>query len=253
MTADACIGPCNNAARRAKAAHEKAVAEWQTAEETHRRWKATEDGAEPDRRDRPTPPTIRWWPGNPWCDRCTASIRRALTDLDELVPLRLMMADGYQSPAPGEQIRRTKGAAPTSPSLAQDDLDELLAWLRGYEQAYRDSQDAGTIPYRGTAAPALTQAIAWLLPRLDQILTHPGLAADFGKGVLWWHHRLQAATSTRPPVKLKPLPCPRCHRRSLRQHDDGNIHCNNDDCRRVMSNAEYDEMETAADQQVVSR
>lgn len=258
-----CPGACNNGFRRAREAHAKAVDEWALAEAVHAAWRRTvaqhgadAAGLEPERWGQPEEPTIRPWPGDPiWCAKCTASIRRALTDLDELMSLRLLHTDGYQVPGDplGEKVRKSSSEAP-SLSPGQDELDELVDWLNEWEQALRDTQNWGTIPYRGVAAPALTSAVGWLLPRLDVMLAHPDLAEGFGKGVFMQHARLQSTTRTRAPMRHKPLPCPRCRRRSLFLHDDETVRCNgrDPDCGKIMSKKEYSEYEDAADQQVAS-
>lgn len=256
-----CPGNCNKQYRRVMDAYQDAIAEWERDEQTHAEWRRTAGthgteaaGPEPARYERPDPPTINPWAGEPiWCRKCSASIRRCLTSLDELMSLRLTMTDGYEAPGQSltDKIRKVS-TEPASPSPGQDDLDELIDWLREWEQAYRESQGWGHIPYRGKAAPSLTSSVAWLLPRLDGILAHPDLAEGFGKGIFIQHSRLESMTRTRPPMRHKPLPCPRCRRRSLFLQDDGNVHCNNEDCRRVMSEREYKEYEDEADQQVAS-
>ncbi|TYK45182.1 hypothetical protein [Actinomadura decatromicini] len=257
-----CPGRCNAGYRRALATYEEARQEWDAEcsalPEVLAEWRAAvaehgEDvaGPRPERPEEPEPPGWIPRPGEPvWCASCVASIRRSLADLDELASLRLTMTDGYQAPGQAitDRVSSTKSAR--TPSPGQDDLDDLLRWLTSWEIAYRDTQGWPHPPYRGANAPALTSAIAWMLQRVDAVLAHPDLAEDFGREVLIEHSKLQAATSTRPPLRHKPLPCPRCRRRSLFLHDDDRIHCNNEDCRRVMSKEEYEEYEEEADQQV---
>ena len=260
-----CCGPCNNGYRRAHAVYAAALSEWQAAVAAQQAWAArvAQDGLEaageePVPPEHPTESDIRPWRGDPiWCSKCAASVRRQLADLDELMSLRLLHADGYQVPGDplGERVHRSKGEPPSA-SPAQDELDELLEWLNSWEQALRDTQPGwGTIPYRGVAAPALTSAVAWLLPRLDVMLAHPDLAEEFGRGVYVQHARLQATTRTRPPLRHKPLPCPRCHHRSLFLHDDETVRChgNEDHCGKIMSAKEYQEYEHEADNAVIHR
>lgn len=257
-----CPGRCNTGYRRAVAAYETArheweaathaypdtLADWRTAFEQHGEETA---GPRPEHPAEPEPPGWTPRPGEPvWCPPCTASIRRCLADLDELASLRLTMTDGYQVPGQARTDRVSSSKAPPSPSPGQDDLDDLLRWLTSWEVAFRNTQGWPHPPYRGVNAPALTSAVAWMLQRLDAVLSHPDLAADFGREVLIEHTKLQAVTSTRPPLRHKPLPCPRCRRRSLFLHEDDRIHCNNEDCRRVMSREEYEELEDEADRQI---
>lgn len=257
-----CPGPCNAGYRRAQTAHKTAVAEWQAAEKAAADWrKLVRDegqvGPEPPRWDQPEPPKTRAWPGEPiWCSRCTASLRRCLSELEELLDLRVTMTDGYQTA--GEQLVGNvhgKKQAAASPSPGIDDLDDALRWLYGWEDALRDTQGWPARPYRGVNAPALTTTLAWFGERrFDMLLAHPDLAEPFGTELFREHARLQQVTRTRPPAKLKPLPCPRCRKRALFLHDDETIRCHNDkdDCKRVMSQKEYSEMEDEADRQVAS-
>lgn len=242
---DPCPGRCNSGVRRAAAAYEAAIAQWRP-----------DSGEEP-----PEPPKLRPWPGEPaWCSACSATLRACLADLDELLALRLIMADGFQTA--GEQlVGRVHGTKqnPASLSPGQDDLDEIVRWLRDWEDAVRDSQGWMTAPYRGTNAPALTGVVSWLLTHLDLILNHRDMAEPFGLELLRNHSRLQALTSTKPPLTHKPLPCPGreaggqpCRRRSLFLHEDGMIRCSNHNCRRVLTEEEYAGLEEQADRQVAS-
>lgn len=252
-----CPGTCNSGYRRAWQAYDAACDQWVAAEEAHAAWRRANStdpvtaGEEPERSERPEEPAVKPWWGEPiFCQRCAAQIRSALASLDDLASLRLLLADGYQTPgdALGERVRSTKTAPTASPGY--DDLEELIGWLRDWETAYRDSQGWHHPPYRGRDAPALTSAVAWMLARLDRVLAHPDIGPEFGREVLGWHHRLQQATKTRPPMTHKPLPCPRCKRRSLFAHDDETVRCSNIDCNRVMSKREYEEYEDEADRQV---
>lgn len=261
MIEEICVGGCNRRYRDAWKAYEQAVAEWQESEETcperYDAWQVAvaqegEDaaGPPPERLERPTEPDIRPRWGEPiWCASCSATIRRCLADLDELMSLRVTMADGYESlgHSRAERVRSSKEAASASPG--QDDLDDAVRWLVGWENAYRATQDWPIAPYRGVNAPALTSTLAWLQPRLDAILAHPDIASDFGHEVLREHSRLQALTSTKPPMRHKPLPCPRCGRLSLFRFDDETIRCRNeeDDCGRIMTPKEYAEYEEEPD------
>lgn len=263
MTEQVCPGRCNAGYRKVKALYDQAVADWHAAEQDFPRrlaeWRqaAAELGDEaagppPAHIDRPEPPNARPWYGEPvWCRRCTATIRRCLAELDDLMALRIMSSDGYQVPgAPlAERVKKSQGDP--SPSPGHDDLDELVEWLRSWEAVYRDARGWTTVPYRGKAAPALTEGVAWLLAHLDGILAYPDHAEPFGQGVVMQHARLQLTTRTRPPLQHKPLPCPRCKHRSLFLHDDETIRCSrSDECGKIMTAREYAELEDEAAREI---
>lgn len=261
MTEEVCAGGCNRRWRDAWRAHDRAVADWKRSEDTHPErfdaWQALvvevgEEGAgpAPEHAEYPEEPDIRPRYGEPiWCRSCSGLVRRCLADLEELFDLRSTMTDGYEVPGKphAERVRGSKNAASASPG--QDDLDDAVRWLRGWEESYRASQEWPTAPYRGVNAPALTSVLAWLGKRLDAILAHPDISTDFGLEVLREHSRLQSLTSTRPPMRHKPLPCPRCGYLTLFRHDDETIHCHNDekDCGRIMTAKEYGEYEEETD------
>jgi hypothetical protein len=251
-----CPGRCNNGYRKAMAAYDTALTRWTDAEETYPRrlaeWKnaVSEMGEEnadpkPERTERPIPPDVRPWYGEPiWCRRCAASITRCLSDLEDLMNLRMKMTDGYEQPGQVERVTGSKEQRSQSP--AQDDLDDMVRWLVGWENTYRDSQGVRMAPYIGVNAPALMTAISRLLPLVDAILAHPDLAVSFGEEIFQEHSRLQRLTTTRPPMKHKPLPCPRCQRLSLFLHDDETVRCQPSetvDCGRIMTAREYAEYE----------
>jgi hypothetical protein len=165
-----------------------------------------------------------------WCKADVSSVRLALLELDELMPLRLRYADGYESSGSGEPV--SGSSEPGSPSPAHDDLDDLLEWLTVWETEYRKSQRFPAPPYRGATAPALTTCLAWLCGQLDRILAHVELGEGFGLGVLSWHARLSGATHTGPPKRqAKPLRCPSCHLATLTQVEgEDKIECVNPKC-----------------------
>ena len=244
-------------------AHAIAVADWQAGEqavaEALTAWRRDgETGPRPPATygPRPEPPDVRPALGVPlWCPRCTAVIRACLAELDELIPLRLHQADGYGTPSDYSTTRvQRSNEAPPSPSPGHDDLDEVLDWLREWETAYRDTLGWPSPPPRGTSAHALTSTTVWLLARLDRILAHPEIGEPFGVGVQWWHRRLESATSTRPPLRRKPVPCRRCGRNSLYFHDDASrptvrCHADADTCGLIMTVGEYDEYQAAYEQE----
>ncbi|MEU6725520.1 hypothetical protein ABZ917_17575 [Nonomuraea wenchangensis] len=222
----ACVGPCNHRSREAWKAYHKAREDHADAVDA---WVETGQDGEPPAE--PEQPDVRFWPGDPLiCDKDRARVRAALADLDELMTLRLLYADGFETRGQAERV--SGSAEPSSPSSAYDDLNELLRWLREQEAAYRATQPGWlATPYRGDAAPALTSAVAWLTRHLDGILAHPALAADFAAGVLHWQCRTDQAAKAKPRRRSLPLRCPQCHLATLSRMDgDDLIECRNSDC-----------------------
>lgn len=258
MIEQICVGRCNNGYRRAMAAYDQALTEWMESEETYPTradaWNVLAEaegeeaaGPAPERHERPIPPSVLPHYGEPiWCRGCAAAIRHCLTDLEDLMALRLAMTDGYEQPGQAERVNGSKEQRSTSP--AHDDLDMVIRMLSGWENAYRASQGLRVASYVGVNAPALMTLVSRLLPLLDYILAHPDIAELFGQEVFQEHSRLQRLTSTRPPMRHKPLPCPRCDRLTLFRHDDETVRCHNDDtdCGRVMTAKEYAEYEEEA-------
>ena len=199
-----CPGPCNSAWRQAIAAGD------------------------------PEPP-ITPVPGEPaWCGRCSAAIRRRLTELDDAAALYRAAADGYRPP---DLERITGSDGSPSPSPVADTLDELYSVLGDWEAAYLRRPSRA---YRGQLAPALTTVVGVLLGHLDGILAHPAMAADFGEEILAWHRRLCAAAHLGAGRYRKPHPCPRCDLRTLTWAEgDDHVACQN--CGRLMALDEYED------------
>ncbi|GAA0975960.1 hypothetical protein Q7689_00625 [Nocardiopsis tropica] len=222
-----CEGPCNRVWRQGRETFVAALTAW---EET------TPD----ERGDRPIPPDVIPTPGEPvWCRGCAGSIRRALADLDNLAPLVAATSDGYRTRADDSDRVRTSQTAP-SPSPAADVLDELYGYLSRIEAQWREARGYGARPERSRGAPALTIVVSWLGAHLDNILADPG-SVGFGQSVLRWQRHLQTLAKARPEGRRKPVPCPRCDRRTLVHEIDRDlVRCEAADCGRVMSTDEYD-------------
>jgi hypothetical protein len=236
-----CAGRCNAPARRKQDQYDRDLATWQAAMQ---KWMTLRENGE-DAGEAPEKPREReifWTAGTPlWCLSDAAAIRSALTDLDDIVPIRLRHADGLQASGQTEPVGGSKERP--SPSSAMDDLSELLDWLRGWEAAYRTSQGWPTAPYRGHSIPALTSSIAWHLGHLDGILAHPGFTTDdagedlgavaYGLGVLHWHSRWEASAKTREKARwiARELRCPQCHAKTLAQLEgEEKVECRNPRC-----------------------
>lgn len=244
-----CPGPCNAKARKARADHvtalglwEEAVAGWQRA---HDYWldQLAEVGPdkvfrEPVRPARPPEPDIVPTVGDPvWCRRCTALIRRALADLDELASLLERWADGHRGRTSGEKTSTRRTDAP-SPSPIADTLDELYAALTQVEDQWREARGYARRPQRSRNGHARMSSVSWLLSKYDDIITHPG-SEQFGKATLSWQKRLQGLTRSEPIRRQRPGRCTRCPTptRALWTRDDGYTECGV--CGRLYSEDEY--------------
>ncbi|MFE6305015.1 hypothetical protein [Nocardiopsis sp. NPDC057823] len=237
MTTHLCEGPCNRAWRRARDEHAYALEAFKGALAD---WEGAAPATRGDRPDPPAAPTIAPVPGDPvWCPRCTGAIRAALADLDNLAALLAATADGHRGQG-DDRDRVTASAEAPSPSPIADVLDQLYGYLSTIEGQWRQARDYGSRPARSRGAGALTTVIAWLGRHLDDILADPG-STGFGTSVLKWQRLLQRMTKTQPERRRRAAPCPRCDRRTLIYEEDrGLVRCENPDCGRVMTPAEYD-------------
>ena len=224
-----CPGFCNRHYREARDAHRQALAAYDPLEAS---------------KSRPAPPAIQPWPGDPWCGSCKSRIRENLADLDYLAGILHAAADGHRGSPGGERV--SGSAAPLSPSQAGDDLEELSAMLKGWEDAYRDLHDWQFTARRGHLASPETETINWLGKHLSDILRAP-FAVDFGTEVMLWHREFTNKTKAGARTLRKPLRCPRSSCRLLTltwTEGDTHVICGNPDCRAVIPLAEY-EAETA--------
>ena len=131
-----CVGPCNNRLRKAREEYQKALAAYDDAVEQRA---ADPSLPEPQK---PEPPEIRPWYGNPFCPRCQAKLRLRLAELDDLAAIVAREADGHRG---GPDAERVSGSRTTqSPSPAVDALDEMASAMRGWEAAARGKYDTPT-------------------------------------------------------------------------------------------------------------
>jgi hypothetical protein len=231
-----CVGPCNNRLRKAREEYTKALLAYDDAVEQ----RATDPSLpEPQK---PEPPEIRPWYGNPFCPRCQAKLRLRLAELDDLAAIVAREADGHRG---GPDAERVSGSRATqSPSPAVDALDEMASALRGWEAAARGPYD--TPPRRGYLATEITTTVCWLVAHFDTLITNEDMAEDFAREIGEWHRMLIRMTKAGSARHAKPMPCPRCGARSL-EWEEGAEHiecCNRDwghkECRKLMSLTEYD-------------
>jgi hypothetical protein len=231
-----CAGPCNTAYRRKHALFEAAVAEYARVLETRR---DSDPIPEP-----PQPPEIQPWYGNPvWCGKCMSSIREQLAELDDLAAL-VGAIPPLARPAE-ESLRVTGTKSAPSASARMDDLEDLNSWLRGWESVARKEDDPR--PRRGLLARESTTLTAWLYHHFDVLITDEDAAGDFGGEIRRWHRDLARRAAAGQVRRHQKRPCPRCSLYTLwLTIGEDYIRCVNDDCRRVLSRAEYDALADAA-------
>jgi hypothetical protein len=228
MPVVACPGPCNHRWRQARAAYDKALAEY--------------DPLDADQR-RPSPPEITAVAGCPWCGDCQATIKRELSEIGRLVAHLTANADGYAADtAPGQRVTGSPGHR--SPSPAHNLYDEVDSVLYARECEWWQIRFGHTTPpdRRGFLADKFTDTLVWLLEHFSGMICHPGIGQPFGEEIRDWHRRLRARSKTGPGVHHKTLPCPRCGMvpsLSWREGDDY-VRCGNRDCGRMLSLADYD-------------
>ena len=208
-----CVGACNNRYRRAQAAFQKALSEYDPLDSSQ---------------SRPEMAPIRPMDGHPWCLECQAVIRVQLGQLDLLAALRHDTADGYPADAGAQRVSGSREVS--SPSPCHDDVDEVAKMLAGWESAYRDHLGWPSAPRHGDMAHQRTECAAWLAERLDAILSSP-LAADFGLEVQQWHAELKAKTKAGVRTLRKPLRCPLCKLLMLAWTEgEQSVKCCNPEC-----------------------
>lgn len=188
---------------------------------------------------RPDPPEIQPWPGAPvWCVDCAERIGLRLAELDELAGILAATADGLRGD--GENERVSGSAVPPSPSQAGDDLDEMWGMLSNWETIWRDLNGWLSPPPRGELARRETACIDWLRRHLKGILVSD-VAADFGREILQWHREGEGSAKAGRRTVRKPMRCPSCRFVTLFWTEgEKDVHCRNEDCKRVLSLAEYE-------------
>ena len=218
-----CPGSCNNSYRKARQLYEAAIAEYDPASD----------------QERPEPPDIQPWPGDPvWCRKCQGRIRRELAELDDLAAFLAVTLPALTGPLDAGRVTGTPVAP--SPSPHADDLNELLTILLDWENAYRGLREWPSPPRRDFLADVLTTCIAWLGHHLDGILA-TDFATEFGEEILMWHREMASKAKAGSGVHRKPARCPRCQLMLLtwREGDDY-VACGNPDCGRLLSLDEYE-------------
>ena len=229
MPETACPGPCNHRWRQARAAYDKAMAEYDPLDQDQ---------------PRPSPPEITAFPGNPWCGDCQATIKRELSEIGRLVAHLAANADGYAADTgPGQRVTGTPGQRSPSPSHnLYDELDSVLYARECEWWQIRFGRSGGPPDRRGFLADKFTDTLVWLLEHFSGMISHPDIGQPFGEEIRQWHRALRTRTKTGTGIQHKSLPCPRCGMvpsLSVREGDDY-VRCGNRDCGRMLSRADYD-------------
>jgi hypothetical protein len=231
MAADGiCVGPCNNRYRKAQKDYKAALAEYDQAIEARR-------PGEPEP-ERPGEPDITPWNGYPhFCQRCSASVRAELAELDMAACVLAAAADGHREAGTESKVSGSHEQPSASP--VADDADELASALRGWVSALRGTDPRGR---RDFLAREITLSADWLLANFDSMIIHPDFGADFGLEMRWWHRRLLEAGKSGIVWHRKPMPCGRCSYLSLRQEDGAKyVECSRkNECGRLMTLQEYE-------------
>lgn len=241
-----CPGSCNSAFRKARALYDAQLAAYHA--------ELLKRGDTDPIPEQPQPPDIRPWLGEPvWCQRCQATIKRELAELDELAALLAMLPPGVRAATASqrERVKVSGTKVEESPSAAAETLEELSSWLRAVESQARvhrvhipgmdTSAGADPVPRRGYLATELTTIIAWVYHHADDILIDQDMAPGFGSEVRRWHRDLTMAAHAASAAKHVKEPCPRCKRYTLWQTaGEDYIRCINDDCQRRLTRAELE-------------
>ena len=183
-------------------------------------------------------------PGQPvWCGRCVPKIHDALACLPDL--LAMLHADAYHATrAPGDG-RGSHDGSP-SPAPALDELDEVVRVLQGWEDAYRSAK-GWPAAQRPAGVATLLDTHRWLLAHVDVACQHPDLGADLGLELLALARRLSGAVCAEPRRRRMPEPCPACSQRTLvHVAGDAWVRCDDDECARVLSWAEWEHLAAGA-------
>ena len=234
-----CQGPCNRRARRAQREHGEALTRWRdtayhAALQAEANKAAARSGEKPPRIADPGPapdgwdltdteakhlglpphpeePVLDWTDGEPlWCRRCTATVRHALGEIDQLAAVLESWSDGHRGGSSGERIHRGSSTSPASPSPIADLLDELYGDVTYAEDVWREH--LGLLPVRRRTARGThnrSSALAFIGQRLERVLAAEDWT-EFAYRLLHWERRLQKRTKTDPVTRSRVGRCPRC-------------------------------------------
>ena len=245
-----CPGSCNTRHRKNRALYAAECAPYQ------KKLDAPSDGDEVP--EAPEAPAVHPWYGDPvWCTRCQSAIRNELHELDYLAAMLAALPPGIRPAVTGqrEHVKVSGTREHESPSPAVEELDDLALVLREWESAGRvhrvylhgphtdSAHGADPAPRHGYLATEITTVLSWLIAHFDPMITDPEMALDYGTAIRLWHRRLTASTNAAHAARHQKRPCPRCKLYTLWWNlGEDYIRCINEDCNRVMTRAEYQDM-----------
>jgi hypothetical protein len=232
---EVCNGPCNSRYRKARAEHDRALADYDPM-----------DAAQ----SRPGPPEVYPVYGDPWCPRCKAQLHEQLAQIDDAAAILAALPPSPNDRSDDKAGKVSGSRDEPSPSSRMDDLEELGEWLRSWESAFRAAilpEGEDPKPHRGYLATEITTITAWLVFHFDKNITHPDLAGDFGREIRRWHREMQEKARAGQVDKHVKRPCPRCRLYTLWARDgEDYVRCINPDCNRRMTREELAALADAA-------
>lgn len=225
----ACMGPCNNTARRLIADYERALDDY--VERLDQWITGGQQGGEPAE---PVEPDVEPREGDPlFCRACRALVRVALLDLDQLASELSARSDGHRGSLTEGRVSGSRGSG--SPSATADILDKLYGDLTDVEDEWRQRWGFAPRTHRShRGAHPRSRCIGWLSEQLDGILAaeeHVPFAAQ----VLNWEVLLRNLLKEDPVGSKSPIRCPHCAERRVVRQKEGYWACGT--CTMILSDA----------------
>lgn len=181
-----------------------------------------------------------------YCWRCTSKFRDALNEIAGLTGYLEALPEGRLATRHNDEStadRRPTKVDQMSLSPAHDELDETQTWVYSWALNLADDlKQRGPFKYRRDGLPDTRRVdahIKYLLEHITEALS-AYWHADLYDEALKLRKRLQLVTGMDQLVHRLNEPCPTCDRRSLTREDGADkVICQNRDCLRVWTEAEY--------------
>jgi hypothetical protein len=185
------------------------------------------------------------------CLGCHGRAYRQLAELPELLAaIHLEALHGTATPADVTTMRPS-GTAPWPGQAARLLTDHIVGALAELEDDIRHLRHLNERPDRGREGRAATESINFLILHLDWAMEHHPAAREMHETgsanpaslIRQLHRAAQHFTKQdEQRVAQRLAPCPRCQGPYLvTSPDDGLIECRDPDCRRVLTEAEYED------------